>query len=82
MNVDEAILARVTKLVEVGTQVVTTQYITREGRDGMNVELANQWATSCLNLFARVFGIDSVHYQKLNQIFGVIGSVGTVPHLP
>jgi uncharacterized protein (UPF0332 family) len=35
----------------------------------VDVQLANQWLTSCLSLLGRVFGEQSAHYQRLKEQF-------------
>lgn len=37
--------------------------------DFIDVQLANQWLTSCLSLLSRVFGEDGAHYQRIEEQF-------------
>lgn len=88
MNADERILNRLHELIDLGNKVLATRrspapnHITS---DFVDVQLANQWMVSCLNLLRASFGEESVHYQRMkslesaypkwphaNQAFGVL----------
>lgn len=72
MKIDDKIIARLSELVELGRKVLSTRrspapnHITS---DFVDVQLANQWFTSCLNLLSRVFSETSTHYQSFNKHF-------------
>lgn len=72
MNVDEKIVDRLDGLLELGQRVRVTRRSPSPGHitsDFVDVQLANQWLTSSLNLIQRVFGENSVHYQSLKKNF-------------
>lgn len=72
MNVDDKILARLEELIELGKKVLATRRSPVRGHitsDFVDVQLANQWFTSCLNLLERVFGEESAHYRRLHDQF-------------
>jgi hypothetical protein len=71
MNVDKKIADRLDELIELGKRVLSTRRSPRGviTTDFVDVQLANQWLTSCLNLLSRVFGETSVHYQSLSKHF-------------
>jgi hypothetical protein len=73
MKIDEKIVDRLNNLISNSNDVINTKYDV-EGIidfDGSRVdrEKAHQWAVSCLNLLKRVFGEESDHYQKFNEIY-------------
>jgi uncharacterized protein YutE (UPF0331/DUF86 family) len=88
MNVDSKIITRLDDLIELGQKVTSTRRPPASNvitSDFVDVQLANQWFTSCLNLFSRVFGENSEFYKNLkghyvnspkwpnvNQAFGVL----------
>lgn len=72
MRTDDKVLSRITELVELGEQVLSTRRSPSPGfitSDFVDVDLANRWLTSCLNIISRSFGEDSVHYMRLNSLF-------------
>jgi len=72
MNVDKKIIDRLDELIELGKRVLSTRRSPSPGHitsDFVDVQLANQWLTSCLNLLSRVFGEASAHYQSLSKHF-------------
>lgn len=72
MNVDQKILARLDELITLGRKVIATRRPPSPGHmtsDFVDVQLANQWLTSCLSLFGRVFGEQGAHYQRLKEQF-------------
>ncbi len=76
MDVDKKILDRLNDMVDLGKQVLATRREPRPGHvtsDFVDTQRANQWFTSCLNLFSRVFGKDSEYYKNMNRNF--VGNV-------
>ena len=72
MKVDEKIRARLDELVTLGRKVLTSRQPPAAGHitsDFVDVQLTNQWLTSCLSLLGRVFGEQSAHYQRLKEQF-------------
>lgn len=72
MRLDTKIIERLNDLVELGEKVQSTRRPPASGHitsDFVDVQLANQWFTSSLNLIQRVFGETSVHYQSLHKHF-------------
>lgn len=72
MSVDQKILARLEELISLGQKVLATRRPPASGHitsDFVDVQLANQWLTSCLSLLGRVFGEDSAHHQRLKEQF-------------
>lgn len=88
MSIDVKIASRLDELIVLGRRVLATRRSPEVGvitDDYIDVQLANQWMTSCLNLLSRVFGDSSAHYQRMkeqlpkyptwsnvNQAFGVL----------
>lgn len=72
MSVDAKILARLDELIALGKKVLGSRRAPSPGHitdDFVDVQLANQWLTSCLSLLSRVFGEDSAHYQHIKEQF-------------
>lgn len=72
MSFDAKIIDRLNDLIELGEKVLSTRRAPASGHitsDFVDVQLANQWFTSSLNLVQRVFGETSVHYQGLHKHF-------------
>ena len=72
MSIDEKILNRLDELLELGKKVLATRRPPSAGHitgDFVDVQLTNQWLTSCLNLIGRAFGEQSVHYLRLQAQF-------------
>ncbi len=72
MSVDSKIIERLDDLIDLGQKVRLTRRSPEPGNftsDYVDVQLANQWLTSSLNLIQRVFGESSVHYQSLHKHF-------------
>lgn len=72
MSVESKISDRLNDLLELGEKVRATRRSPSPGHitsDFIDVQLANQWLTSSLNLIQRVFGESSVHYQSLIKHF-------------
>lgn len=72
MNVDQKILTRLDELLALGSRVLATRRSPSAGHltsDFVDVQIANQWLTSSLSLFMRVFGEKSAHYQRLKEQF-------------
>jgi hypothetical protein len=72
LTVDEKVLDRLDELIELGRKVLATRRAPAPNHmtsDFVDIQLANQWLTSCLSLVARVFGEDSVHYKHFNSQF-------------
>ena len=88
MNIEKKILERLEDLIEQGNRVISTRKPPPphvRGRDRIDIQLANQWFTSCINLLSRVFGTDSEYcinmkghyknypcYNDVNMAFGVL----------
>jgi len=72
VTVDAKILTRLDELIALGKKVLATRRQPSPGHitgDFIDVQLANQWLTSCLSLLSRVFGEDSAHYQRIKNQF-------------
>lgn len=72
MTVDARILTRLDELISLGRKVLATRRSPSPGHitdDFVDLQLANQWLTSCLSLLSRVFGEDSAHYQRIQHQF-------------
>jgi hypothetical protein len=72
VNVDAKILSRLDELIESGKRLLATRKEPAPGfltGDFVDVQLANQWFTSCLNLLSRSFGVESEHYQRIKALF-------------
>ncbi|AIP33456.1 HEPN domain protein [Paraburkholderia xenovorans LB400] len=72
MTVDSKIISRLNELIELGKRVLATRRSPTPGfltGDFVDVQLANQWLTSCLNLLSRVLGENSAHYQRIKEQF-------------
>lgn len=72
MPLDEKILIRIDELIELGKRVLATRKSPMAGHmtsDFVDVQITNQWITSCLSLVARVFGESSPHYLRLQEQF-------------
>lgn len=72
MGLDEKISVRIDKLIELGKKVLATRKSPAPGHitsDFIDVQIMNQWITSCLNLVGRVFGESSPHYLRLREQF-------------
>lgn len=72
MNTDERISIRLDELIELGRQVLATRSSPAPNHftsDFIDVQLMNQWLTSCLNLVGRIFGESSPHYFRLKEQF-------------
>ena len=72
LNADEMILSRFKELVELGRKVLATRRKPSPGHltsDFVDVQLANQWLTSTVNLIGGVFGEDGAHYERLKVQF-------------
>lgn len=48
------------------------------GDDGVDYELAHQWGTSCLSIINRVFGSESDHYKKFDELFKEFHDYGPI----
>ena len=75
MNIDQRIIGRLDQLIADGQLVIGSNYsrsgdgVVYFGDQGVNSELTHKWGTSCLNILGRVFGENSDHYKKFNQLF-------------
>jgi hypothetical protein len=70
MSVDAKIAERLVELVNAGRRVLATRESPSPGHitsDFVDVQLANQWLTSCQSLLSRVFGPDSIHTAALQR---------------
>jgi HEPN domain len=72
VTVDEKVLGRLDELIELGRKVLATRRAPAPNvvtSDFVDVQLTNQWMTSCLSLIARVLGDSSIHYKRLDSHF-------------
>lgn len=72
MSIDAKINHRLDELIALGRTVLRTRKIASlavANADGVDVQLANQWLTSCLSLLSRVFGDDSPHCRRIKELF-------------
>jgi hypothetical protein len=70
--VEEKILIRIEELIELGKRVLATRKSPAPNHmtsDFVDVQMTNQWLTSCLNLVCRVFRETSPHYLRLREQF-------------
>ena len=72
MGIDARISTRLRELHDLGEKVLASRREPSPGHitsDFVDVQLANQWFTSCLSLFLGVFGSEGVHYQRFAKLF-------------
>src|SRR5947209_3127203 len=75
MQADSIILDRLQGLIEKTGAILATRRsrsgngVVYFGDDAVDYEFSHQWGMSCLNILARVFGKESDHYQKFNELF-------------
>ncbi len=72
MSVETKITGRLAELVNAGRQVLATRESPSPGHitsDFVDVQLANQWLTSCQSFLSRVFGPHSVHAETFQRHF-------------
>ncbi len=72
MVLDARVVTRLEELHVLGAKVLATRKAPSPGHitsDFVDVQLANQWFTSCLSLLLRVFGSESIHYQRFTKLF-------------
>ncbi len=69
---EERVLKRFEEMLALGKQVLATRRSPAPGHITsafVDVQLANQWFTSSLNLISRVLGENSEHYQAMKRQF-------------
>lgn len=75
MKIEEKINKRIQELIDLGIKVKATR---RSGGgtsladlyfDFVDTELAHQWGISSLHLLKKIFGEDSDHYKRFNELF-------------
>src|ERR1700742_1039560 len=72
LSMQDRVLKRFDEMLALGKQVLATReepspgYITS---DFVDVQLANQWFTSSLNLIVRTLGANSEHYRSMSRQF-------------
>ncbi|HEX8600997.1 MAG TPA: DUF4145 domain-containing protein [Chloroflexia bacterium] len=81
MNLDEKIINRFDALINQGLDVKKT-YVSGVGRgyygpSTVSTEKAGQWGISCLNLLGRVFGKESDHYRRFDELYEKIYLAGS-----
>ena len=72
MSTEDRISARLDELVDLGKKVLATRRSPAPNHmtsDFVDVQLMNQWLTSCLNLIGKIFGESSPHYFRLKEQF-------------
>lgn len=70
MKIDQKILSRLQELIALGRNVLATRHSPPPNfftSDFVDVQLANQWLTSCQSLLEKVFGSSSTHYKNLTR---------------
>lgn len=74
MKIDERITKRLNELILKSKEVISTNKESGAfgGRDFVDSEISHEWGISCLNILGRVFGINSVHFQKFENFFSEI----------
>ena len=74
MKIDEKILKRFDELLSKSGEILKTRKQSGAigGRDFVDSEKSYEWGTICLNLLARVFGKDSIQYEKFEIAFNEI----------
>jgi len=68
VTLDQRVTSRLGELIEQGDKVLQTQW-GDNWSSYVDAATANQWGVSCLNILARVFGCDSDHYTRFNELF-------------
>jgi hypothetical protein len=72
VSTEDKISARLDELVDLGKKVLATRKSPAPNHmtsDFVDVQLMNQWLTSCLNLIGKIFGESSPHYLRLKEQF-------------
>ncbi len=71
MKIDEKVVNRLNDLILKSNEVISTntQSGAIGGRDFVDSEISYEWGTSGLSILKRGFGIDSVHFQKFQDVF-------------
>jgi len=74
VNIDQKIIDRLGELIERGVSVLGTQTDTRGNMKRLSglwvdFQVAHEWAISCVSLLGRVFGKESDHYIRFNELF-------------
>jgi HEPN domain-containing protein len=70
MDIDSKIISRFTDLIELGDKVRATRREPSPGHltgDFVDIQIANQWFASCLNLLSRVFGESSIQFTSFSK---------------
>lgn|GEM_PF-144996 len=70
VSVDERVLGRLEELRQMAGHLARTTHRESSWGDCVDVELYQEWGTSCLSLLQRVFGDDSPHYDSFRRIYG------------
>jgi hypothetical protein len=75
MKVDQKIVDRLQELIEQASKIQATRTsrsgggIVYFGDDAVNSQMSHQWGMSSLNILAKVFGKDSDHYKRFDELF-------------
>ena len=72
MKVDQKIISRLHELLELGESVLKTRRSPPSkviGDARVDIQLANQWIISTLNLLIRIFGNNSIHVESIQKLF-------------
>jgi len=73
-KLDEKVIKRFNELIEKGQDVLNTRH-SRSNEEvlilignGVEYETSHQWGLSCLSLLKRIFGPESDHYKRFDEL--------------
>ena len=75
MKIDERIINRLQELTDLEIRLKSTRKtgggtsLANLAYDFIDQELANQWGVSCLHIIRKIFGDESDHYRRFNELF-------------
>ena len=75
MKIEEKINKRFLDLIDTGNNIKATRRSHRGtsivdlSYDYVDEESAHQWGSNCLHLLRKVFGADSNHYKKFDELY-------------
>jgi hypothetical protein len=73
-KIDEKVIKRFNELIEKGQDVLTTKHDHSSVHSialvdySVDYEKSHQWGLSCLNLLKRIFGPESDHYKRFDEL--------------
>lgn len=75
MKIDEKISDRFQELIDIGSSIKNTRRtgggtsLANLPYDFVDQELAHQWGINCLHIVRKIFGDESDHYKRFNELF-------------